>query len=61
MSASEDPVARLDQACASMAEAARMHAAYFNQLVTSGLQRTEAVELTIGYIDALGHDYEGED
>ena len=48
-----DPIARTDQACAGFAEAAKMHAAYFKTLVAEGFQRSEAMELTLAYIESL--------
>lgn len=58
MDAPVDRVARVDQACASFADAARMHAAYFTQLVADGLQRAEALDLTVGYLETLRSDIE---
>lgn len=49
-----DQVAANDQACAGMAELARMHAAYFKALCASGMSREEALELTAVYIGTLG-------
>lgn len=53
MDAQPDRVANIDQACASMSDAARMHSAYFKRLIADGLERAEALELTIGYMNAL--------
>lgn len=53
-----DHVAQMDQACASFRDAARMHAAYFKQLLTESVPEAAATELTVGYFTALMDNHE---
>lgn len=44
-----DPIAEADQAAEQAKRVALVVSAYFKEMVRRGLQRTEAVDLAIGY------------